>query len=133
MGDDSGVQVERQLPDQFCRGGATVDNHYLAGGDQRRCGFGDRAFGAGFQLIALGEAGNGRGNRQGAAMYPLQQPLGVEFAQIAPDSVFRQPKHFAELLGQHLAILGQFFQDDFLALAGQHGHFPLKFALHEIP
>jgi hypothetical protein len=53
-------------------------------------------------------------------VHALQQAFGRQFAQVAPDGVFRQRKRLTERLCDNVAVALQDREDVLLALSGEH-------------
>ncbi|MNR25376.1 hypothetical protein D3C85_1425240 [compost metagenome] len=87
VGDDGRSQLPGQLTCQLHIGGAAVEKHYLARLDQPGAGLSQPDFHRRAYLLAGAEVRDHRGDGQGPAVDPLQQPFTGKFTQIAPDCI----------------------------------------------
>ncbi|KAG9609412.1 hypothetical protein KCV01_g3813, partial [Aureobasidium melanogenum] len=105
-----------QLLHQQVGGGAAIDDNDLTGRYQAGRLSRDAQLGVGFHVESLREGrGSGR-RRQGAAVHPLQQALGRQFAQVAPDRVLGHAEAIAQFDGHDLSVPLQGVEDRLLSL-----------------
>ena len=116
VGHGQGFQTRRQMPCEFQRGRAPIQEHDLARTHHAGSGAADRLLPGGGDQAPPGEIHHGRRGGQRPAMHPLQQPLPRQLAQIAPDRVLGQAQFLAERLRHHAMVAPQHVQDVRLAL-----------------
>jgi hypothetical protein len=118
--DHGGGQVGGQRLGDREGGGAAVEQDRAARVDQGGGRGRDALFAVGGDRLPGRVVGDRGGDRQRAAVDPLAQPGGGEFAQVAADAVLGDAEFGGDLFGQHFAVGAQHAQQQVAPLADQH-------------
>jgi len=118
VGDDGGIEVERDVSRDLPGGGAAVEDYDLAWLNHLCCCAADRYFAFGGDVFAHCEVCDGGGGGEGSAVNALEEALVGHLAKVATDGVFRNAHSRAYFFCDDLALALEDGEDLLFSVSG---------------